>query len=181
MRLSLVSKTALSERCPDRSSHPITLVKRPAVENPWTARPGQVSRKLTTSAVAIVMFERIDDTPAGSCQTHVVLRCLAVVGQWLRVQKGDCMYGTAASEARGEECSRGSYAVCLVCECGRLDTFFEDEVNSRSILRSERFSESPTATSNCGPFSGSCFLQLQKRFVAHSRGLCDWDQWSAGI
>jgi hypothetical protein len=91
MRLSLVVKMALSERCPDRSSHPITLVKRPAVEKPWTERPGQVSRKLTTSAVAIAMFEQIDGTPAGPCQTHVVLRCLAVVGQWLRVEKGNCM------------------------------------------------------------------------------------------
>jgi len=57
MRLSLATKLALSENRPARSCHPIVLAEGPVVEKPWTERPGQVSSRFRTSAVAIVTIE----------------------------------------------------------------------------------------------------------------------------
>ena len=81
MRLSLVSKMAFSGSRLDHSSHPIVVGEFPGVEKPRAERPGQVSNGFRTSTLAIVIIEWIDDTPGGSCQTHVVQLCLAGEGQ----------------------------------------------------------------------------------------------------
>ena len=81
MRLSLGSKMAFSGSCLDHSSHPIVVGEFAGVQNPRAEGPVQVSDGFRTSTLAIVIIEWIDDTPGGSCQTHVVQECLAGEGQ----------------------------------------------------------------------------------------------------
>lgn len=115
MRFSFESRRAFSKSLPDRSSHPVALVEVLAVGEPWAGWPCQVPSGLRTTALAIVIDEQIDSTPAGSCQTHVVLRYLAGEGHRMQIENGDCMYGTAVSEARGAEAVPGVGSLFVLC------------------------------------------------------------------